>query len=124
MTFIHCKTYIGSRFKNLRQNIYHLPLSKTFPHSANSIFTYSQELTITQREILFDRPDLCIFFYICTPLPSKSNAEKTLHKNGIQRVYLKPLVFSKQALPKLCLLLPIVKKCQITFVGKFSLIFS
>ncbi len=45
---------------------------------------------------------------------------KNLHKNGAQGVYREPMVVSKQALPKLCLFLPIVKKIQITFGGKFS----
>ena len=50
--------------------------------------------------------------------------KKTLHKNGVQGVYREPMVVSEQALPKLRLLLPIVKNFQITFGGKLSLISS
>ncbi len=50
--------------------------------------------------------------------------KKTLHTNGVQGVYREPMVVSEQALPKLRLLLPIVKKFQITFGGKLSLISS
>ena len=61
---------------------------------------------------------------IGTPHPSKSNVEKNLNKNGVQGVYCEPMVAPKQALPKLCLFLPIVKKFQITFGGKLSLVSS
>ena len=50
--------------------------------------------------------------------------KKTLHKNGIQGGYNELMVVSEQALPKLRLLLPIVKKFQITFGSKLSLISS
>ena len=48
--------------------------------------------------------------------------KKTLHKNGVHGGYREPMVVSEQALPKLRLFLPIVKKFQITFGGKLSLI--
>ena len=61
---------------------------------------------------------------IGTPHPSKSNVEKNLNKNGVQGVYCEPMVVSKQALPKMGLFLPEVKKFKITFGGKLSLISS
>ncbi len=54
---------------------------------------------------------------------TKVMLKKTLHKNGVQGGYREPMVVSEQALSKLRLFLPIVKKFQITFCGKFSIIF-
>ena len=58
------------------------------------------------------------------PARAKVMLKKTLHKNSDKGVYHEPMVVSKQALPKLCLFLPIVKRFQITFSGKLSLISS
>ena len=67
------------------------------------------------------------FFEFCHsthPARAKVMFKKTLYKNDVQGVYREPMVVSEQALPKLRLLLPIVKNFQITFGGKLSLISS
>ena len=64
------------------------------------------------------------FNILAHPARTKVMLKKTLHKNGIQGGYNELMVVSEQALPKLRLLLPIVKKFQITFGSKLSLISS
>ena len=63
------------------------------------------------------------FNILAHPARTKVMLKKTLHKNGIQGGYYELMVVSEQALPKLRLFLPIVKNFQITFSGKFSIIF-
>ena len=70
------------------------------------------------------------FVSLTHPARAKVMLKKTLHKKGVQRVYCEPMVVSKQALPKLCLLLPIVKKfklllvvnCHLFLHSKFTLL--
>ncbi len=62
--------------------------------------------------------------HVTHPARAKVMLKKNLHKNGVQGFYHEPMVVSKQALPQMCLFLPIVKIFQITFGGKLSLISS